>query len=67
MAAKLKRSLKTWMFIYVAFAAVLLSTTASGVQTTPPSLHVPPVEISSPAIERKFFETRLMQSPRIDI
>ena len=66
-AARMKRTLKTWMFIYVAFAATLLSTTASGVQSTPPSLHVPAVENTGSAIERRFFETRLMQAPRIDI
>lgn len=67
MAARIGRTLKTWMFIYVAFAAVLLSTTASGVQSAPPSLHVPAVETTGSAIERRFFETRLVQAPRIDI
>lgn len=67
MAARLKRMLKTWMFIYVAFAAALLAGVANGVPAGPEIQHVPQLETTGAALERRFFETRLAQTARTDI
>lgn len=67
MAARLKRALKTWMFIYVALAVALLSASANGMDDAPSMLHVPAIEVTGSVVERRFFETRLSQTARIDI
>ena len=67
MATKARKALKTWMIIYVAFAAAFASAKASGLQGAPEMLHVPAYETTGSPIERRFFETRLSQSARIDI
>lgn len=67
MATRARKALKTWMIIYVAFAAAVASAKASGLQSAPQTLHVPAYEESGSLIERRFFETRLAQSARTDI
>lgn len=67
MAARLRRSLKSWMVIYIAFAAALVSGAANGLQSNDPFMHVPAYEATDTLTERRFFEARLARTPRSDI